>query len=360
MNHLKSILNKHILRRDLLKGAIGMGFLGTTLAHTGEAQSPADVTSTAGGESPAPYSTHIAPPSIAPATNPPPPLRVTDPMTFLTAFDTGRVTRLPDGRTQREYSLYAVDREIEVAPGVRFPAWTVNGFVPGPTLRCTAGDWVRVHFFNESSMSHTLHFHGFHPASMDGVFEIVPPGGRFMYEFTAEPSGMHLYHCHVMPIKKHIHKGLYGAFIIDPPTPRPPAKELVMVLNGFDTDFDNENEFYTVNGIANYYVEHPIEIRQGEPVRVYLVNLTEFDLINSIHTHATFFKYYRTGTRPDQYEYTDTVMLCQGERGIMEFSYKFPGLFLFHAHQSEFAELGWLGFFKVLPASGSASAEEKQ
>lgn len=153
-----------------------------------------------------------------------------------------------------------------------------------------------------------------------------------------------------MPLKKHIHKGLYGTFIIDPPQPRPKAKEMVMVMNGFDTDFDNENEFYTVNGVANYFAEHPIEVRQHEPLRIYVVNVTEFDLINSIHTHATFFKFYRTGTRLDQYEYTDTVMFCQGERGIIEFSYKFPGMFMFHAHQTEFAELGWMGFFKVLPA----------
>ena len=51
---------------------------------------------------------------------------------------------------------------------------------------------------------------------------------------------MQLYHCHSTPLKKHIHKGLYGAFIIDPPQPRAPAQELVMVMNGFDTDGDGE------------------------------------------------------------------------------------------------------------------------
>ncbi|MEE9256202.1 MAG: multicopper oxidase domain-containing protein, partial [bacterium] len=75
----------------------------------------------------------------------------------------------------------------------------------------------------------------------------------------------------------------------------------------------------------------------------------EFDQINSMHIHANFFRLYRTGTRMDHYEYTDTVMLCQGERCILEFAYKHPGKFLFHAHQSEFAELGWLGFFDVQP-----------
>jgi FtsP/CotA-like multicopper oxidase with cupredoxin domain len=61
------------------------------------------------------------------------------------------------------------------------------------------------------------------------------------------------------------------------------------------------------------------------------------------------FRLYRTGTDPNHYEYADTVMLCQGERCIIEFYYKYPGMYMFHAHQSEFAELGWMGFFNVLP-----------
>jgi FtsP/CotA-like multicopper oxidase with cupredoxin domain len=249
----------------------------------------------------------------------------------------------------RRYTLVAQDREIEIAKGVKYPAWTFNGTVPGPIIRATEGDRLIVDFINESAHPHTIHFHGIHPANMDGVFEVVNPGGRFTYDFIAEPFGCHLYHCHVMPIKKHIEKGLYGAFIIDPPTPRPPAKELVMVMNGFDTDFDGENEFYTVNGIANYYAQYPIPLKVGELVRVYLINITEFDLINSMHIHANIFKLYRTGTSLDQYEITDTVTLGQGERCILEFTYKYPGRYMFHAHQSEFAELGWMGFFDVTP-----------
>jgi FtsP/CotA-like multicopper oxidase with cupredoxin domain len=247
----------------------------------------------------------------------------------------------------REYELIATDVDLEVAKGVTFPAWTYNGTAPGPVIRATEGDLLRVRFVNAGSHPHTIHFHGIHPANMDGVFEVVGIGESFTYEFPARPYGMHLYHCHATPLKKHIHKGLYGAFIIDPPEPRRPAQEFVMVMNGFDTDADGENNFYTVNGKAFYYAKYPIRVNRSQTVRIYLANLTEFDLINSFHLHGDFFRYYPTGTG-DVFEYTDTVMQTQGQRGIIEIDFANTGLFMFHAHQSEFAELGWMGFFDVV------------
>jgi FtsP/CotA-like multicopper oxidase with cupredoxin domain len=247
----------------------------------------------------------------------------------------------------REYTLVAQDRDIEIAPGIMFPAWTYNGTVPGPVIRATEDDLLRVTLANAGSHPHTIHFHGIHPAVMDGVFEIVNPGENFTYEFPARPYGMQLYHCHSTPLKKHIHKGLYGAFIIDPPKPRKPAQELVMVMNGYDTDGDGGNNFYTVNGRSFYYARYPIRVRRSQTVRIYLANLTEFDLINSFHLHGDFFRYYPTGSS-DLFEYTDTVMLCQGQRGILEIDFANTGRFMFHAHQSEFTELGWMAFFEVV------------
>ena len=246
----------------------------------------------------------------------------------------------------REYTLTAVDRELEIAPGVFFPAWTYNGTVPGPVIRATEDDVLRVRFVNAGSMPHTIHFHGIHPTDMDGVFEPVASGAELVYEFPARPAGMHLYHCHVSPIKKHIHKGLYGAFIVDPKEPRPPAQELVLVMNGFDTDGDGENNFYTVNGRTFYYARYPIRVKRSRLVRVYLANLTEFDLVNSLHLHADFFRYQPTGTG-EHWEDTDTVMQCQVQRGVLEIEFANTGTFMFHAHQSEFTELGWMGYFQV-------------
>jgi FtsP/CotA-like multicopper oxidase with cupredoxin domain len=279
-----------------------------------------------------------------------------DPMTYLTDFDYGRVSTLPNGQTLREWDVYAVDQEIEVAPGVYFPAWAYGAQgkppqVPGPTFRCTEGDRLRFNFGNGSSHPHTIHFHGIHPPSMDGITPIVKPGETFTYEFDAKPFGLHLYHCHVMPLKRHIHKGLYGTFIIDPKEGREPAKEFVMMMNAFDTNFDGENEIYAVNTVAFHYAKHPIPVKVGELIRVYLVNITEFDPVNSFHLHAGMYKLFRTGTRMgDHYEYTDNVLMGQGERHVLEFVLEHPGHHMFHSHQSELAELGWMGMFDAQKA----------
>ena len=123
---------------------------------------------------------------------------------------------------------------------------------------------------------------------------------------------------------------------------------MVMVMNGFDTNFDGDNEVYAVNTVAFHYQRHQIKLRLNEPVRVYLVNVTEFDPINSFHLHGELYEVYRTGTTLTPHDYTDTLVLCQGERHILEFSFKYPGKYMFHAHQSEFAELGWMGLFDVI------------
>lgn len=297
-----------------------------------------------------------------------------DPHQILTDWDTGTASMLPDGRVLREFEIVAIDKEIEIAPGLFFPAWTYNGRVPGPTLRVTEGDRVRIRFQNAGSHPHSLHFHGIHSARMDGVPGAgeALPGAEFVYEFDAFPFGCHLYHCHSVPLKRHIHKGLYGAFIIDPDPARHPHQsavaqgrllgspenalwqEFVLVMNAFDTNFDDENEIYAVNSIAHAYSKRPIAIDRSRPIRLYLINITEFDPINSFHMHANFFDYYDHGTSlTPSLRTIDTVMQCQGQRGILEMTFKDhePGLYMFHAHQSEFAELGWMSLFDVRDAA---------
>jgi FtsP/CotA-like multicopper oxidase with cupredoxin domain len=275
-----------------------------------------------------------------------------DPHEIVRDFDAGTTRRIAGGRTLREWELVAEDKEIEVAPGVKFAAWVYNGRVPGPTLRAREGERLRIRFVNGGSHPHTIHFHGIHAAQHDGVPGVgsgnIEAGRSTVYEFDAEPFGLHLYHCHSTPLADHIAKGLYGAFIVDPEQGRPEAHELVMVMNGFDTNFDRSNEIYAVNTVAFAYLEKPIRVKRGELVRIYLVNALEFDLVNSFHVHANFFDYYPTGTSLEPTEFSDTIVQGQGQRGILEIRFPLTGKYMFHAHVSEFAELGWMGFFEVV------------
>jgi FtsP/CotA-like multicopper oxidase with cupredoxin domain len=339
-----------ISRRSLIRIA-GLGATTAVAAQSAGARSQQP----AGSESAMPHAGHYAGPvgRVSTATF--------DPTAFARSWNFSgldpdrrarhyREVRQADGTLLREYDIVATDREIEIAPGLFFPAWTYNGQVPGPTIRATEGDRLRVNFLNQGSHPHTIHFHGWHPPAMDGSLpeHQVMPGARFSYQFDADPAGLHLYHCHAVPLKRHIHKGLYGVFIVDPKTPREPAEELVMVMNGFDTNFDADNEVYAVNSVAHHFMHEPVRVTVGALVRIYLVNVTEFDLLNSFHLHGMFFDAYRTGTEQARAERTDTLMLCQGERAILETRFRYPGRYMFHAHQSEFAELGWMGMFEAV------------
>ena len=345
------------------------------------------------------------------------------PVEYLTYFNCGHVSKDQSGRTVRQFTLIVQEHQkIPISyEGHIFDGWTYNGTIPGPTIRVTEGDLVRIRVINsnENEHPHSLHTHSIHFAKSDGVSMggypggAISPGRSFTYEFIAQPYGVYPYHCHVDPIADHINRGLYGMMIIDPREPRPQMTEMAMLLNGYDLDYDQEgpthlppaalfkasqqdekdanvtegaksnetstdanvthvsatpamkntgekdvekqdagdserdNEIYTVNGKAFEYMMHPIVLQTGKQYRIYVVNMLEFDLVNSIHIHGSMFDYYTAGTDETSDYNTDIVTLSQGDRGIMEFTYDYPGTYMFHAHQAEFTDLGWMGLFDV-------------
>jgi len=268
------------------------------------------------------------------------------PMAFLREFDYGTLKR-ENGRQVREFQITAETGTLQLNSAVAFNTWNLNGRVPGPTLRVNQGDRVRVIFDNQGGHSHSLHFHGVHPAAMDGV-EPVLNGKTTVYEFDAEPYGLHLYHCHIAPVPRHIGKGMYGMFIVDPPGGRPPADEIVLIMAGYDINDDQRNEFYAFNGLPDYYMEHPIPIQQNQLIRLYVLNLIELDPVASFHLHANFFKVYPTGMTLTPSQETDVITMGTAERHILEFSFKFPGQYMFHPHQDDIAERGCMGQFEVV------------
>ncbi|MGI0031240.1 MAG: multicopper oxidase domain-containing protein, partial [Nitrososphaeraceae archaeon] len=288
--------------------------------------------------------------------------------------------------------------------------------IPGPTIRVTEGDLVRIRVINSNDNTHAhslytqpINFGKDNAFTMSGQpGGTISPGRSYTYEFIAGPYGVYPYYCHVEPMADHINRGLYGMMIIDPKDPRPQMTEMAMLLNGYDLDLDLEgpitlplvdpiegvetnlptnsssnnntnietnmsnmthvsipsneeesandertvreervNEIYTVNGKAFDYMMNPIVLYTGKPYRVYVINMLEFDAVNSVHVHGAMFDYYSAGTNKTADYLTDIVTLSQGDRGIMEFTYAYPGTYMLHAHQTLFTDLGWMGLFDV-------------
>jgi FtsP/CotA-like multicopper oxidase with cupredoxin domain len=254
----------------------------------------------------------------------------------------------PPTRTPvREIEMTVSERRIEVANGTTVDAWTYNGSVPGPTLRATEGELLKIRFRNATGHDHNLHFHGRHSPLHDG-WEPVPPGGETTYEIAAGPAGLHPYHCHTMPIDMHIAKGLYGVLIVDPVVRRPEAHEIVLTLGGWDPDSSGRNAICAWNGIAGFYEKFPIKVPAGEPVRVYLTNMLEYEPIASFHLHAQVFDVYPTGAGEDPMTTTDVVTLGQTERAILEFTLPEIGRYMFHPHQHRIAMRGAMGWFSAI------------
>ncbi len=253
----------------------------------------------------------------------------------------------PSSNSVRDIEMTVVEAPHRASRVHTVDAWMYNGTAPGPTLRATEGELLRIRFRNRTGHSHNLHFHGRHSPLHDG-WEPVPPGGETVYEIEAGPAGLHPYHCHTMPIDRHIAKGLYGALIVDPKGGRVPAQEVMLIMSGWDPADAGYNQLYSWNGVAGYYAKFPIRVAAGEPVRAYVVNATEYDPMTSFHLHAQTFDVYPAGTGDTPAFTTDVVSFGQMDRAILEFTLDERGRYMFHPHQHSMAHRGAMGWFSAI------------
>jgi nitrite reductase (NO-forming) len=121
-----------------------------------------------------------------------------------------------------EVTLTATDTAVEIANGVQYQAWTFNGTVPGPILHVREGQTVRVKFINNGAMMHSIDFHAAQVAP-DVAYRSINPGEQIEFNFVAKTPGAFIYHCGTPPVLQHIGNGMYGAIIVDPSQPLPPA-----------------------------------------------------------------------------------------------------------------------------------------
>lgn len=229
-------------------------------------------------------------------------------------------------------------------------AYAFNQQVPGPRLRLTEGDQVRINVKNNLPESTTVHWHGLIlPNAMDGPAEItqepIPPGGTFTYEFTTQQRGTYFYHTHDHPDRQQA-LGLYGALIIDPQDPATtPAYDLEYTIQ-LQEWLEREGytypamlmegalpNFFTINGKA-YPATDTVEMKVGQKLLVRFIGSNN-NFIHPMHIHGGPFQIVETDGNPvpaaAQLE-KDTVNVGPGERYDVIWTAREPGKWLIHCH----------------------------
>jgi FtsP/CotA-like multicopper oxidase with cupredoxin domain len=249
------------------------------------------------------------------------------------------------------FKLTCATTQWEFLPGKTVEAMAYNGMVPGPEIRVTEGDKVRILVTNQLTQSTAVHFHGLMvPNNMDGVPFItqppIKPGQTFTYEFQAREgnAGSHMYHSHHNSTEQ-VTKGLLGPFIIEPkdPSSRPAFDvEYTMVLN------DGPIGGYSLNG-KSFPATEPITAKKGQKLLIRYMN--EGLMIHPMHLHGMpqLVIAHDGYLLPQPYR-CDTLNIAPGQRTEVIVDCTEVGVWAFHCHILAHAEgpTGMFGMVTVL------------
>ena len=277
--------------------------------------------------------------------------------------------RLPAavGGTVARFAISVEDRTIEIAPGVRFRAWTFNGRVPGPVLHVRQGQRVEITFHNRGTMPHSFDLHAARVAA-GRDFRDVPPGKSMTLAFTAHDPGVFVYHCVTSPAVMHIAAGMYGAMVVTPAAPLPQADHEFVLLGSewylsgsgrsrpADVDFGKamamQPDVVTFNGYASQYVAHALRVRPGALARFYVGNAGP-NLAIPFHVVGTVFdRVYVDGDVTTSISGVQTTSVAPGGGAIFDLRFQEPGANGFVNHSFANAYKGAQGTILVGDASG--------
>jgi FtsP/CotA-like multicopper oxidase with cupredoxin domain len=235
----------------------------------------------------------------------------------------------------------------EVSPGIVHEARGYNGVIPGPVLRGTEGETVRIIVKNNLPESTSVHWHGLYvPNNMDGVPFInqppIKPGETFTYEFPLRNAGTHMYHSHHNSMDQ-VNRGLLGAFIVDPKDRSSyPAydREYIMVLNDLNLGF-------TING-KGFPATDALVARKGE--RILIRWLNEGIMNHPMHLHGMPMQVFQKDGWPiNPPQMCDTLDVSPGNRYDAIVEATETGVWAFHCHVLTHAE-GTMGMFGLVTA----------
>jgi manganese oxidase len=228
-----------------------------------------------------------------------------------------------------------------------------NKMWPGPVLRVTEGDKVRINVTNNLDETTGVHMHGieFDDWRMDGVPFLtqlpIIPGETFSYEFIATPQGSHMYHSHHNATDQ-VGRGLLGALIVDPADPAERYATKYGVTQEYVFIHNDSLGGFTING-KGFPATVPIIAKKGERVLIRYQN--EGVMMHPWHTHG--FRQYvvaRDGAPLGSASfYCDTLGVNPGERFDAIVECDREGVWAFHCHILPHVE-GLDGMFGMVTA----------
>lgn len=270
------------------------------------------------------------------------------------------------GPVAHQHTFTVTERVMEVGAGATQRRMTFNGQVPGPVLRGSVGDTFEITLVNEGTMSHSLDFHaGVTPP--DEAMRSINPGESLVYRFTAQRSGIWLYHCSTAPMSLHLAAGMHGAVVIDPPGLSPVDKEFIIVASevylgdeGGDPDFHKiaakTPDLMTFNGVAFQYAQQPLEARVGERLRFWVMAagpslLTSFHIVG-LQFDQVFFEGAWTLGGPARIGQewsggSQALGLHPAQGGFVECQAQEPGHYVFVTHAFGDMEKGAKGILRI-------------
>ena len=270
---------------------------------------------------------------------------------------------------------------IEIAPGVKFSAWTFGDQVPGPTVRARVGDRIHFTMTNRSDepvpgvrvtaapMMHSMDFHAAMVSPQD-KYHSIAPGQTIEFEFTLNYPGVFMYHCGTPMILEHIASGMYGAVVVEPREGYPTKvdREYIVIQSEFYAKpdpakrkvdkvplyvLDSERlraalPTHTVfNGVHNGMVKNPLPAKPGERVRLFVLNVGP-SKTSSFHVVGTIFdRVWFEGNPENQMRGMQTVLLGSSNSAIVEFMIPEKGSYIMVDHHFANASQGAIGLIKA-------------
>jgi FtsP/CotA-like multicopper oxidase with cupredoxin domain len=242
--------------------------------------------------------------------------------------------------------------EWNILPDEQVEAYAFNRQVPGPRIRVTEGDLVRINVTNNLPEPTSVHWHGMIlPNRMDGAADVtqrpIEPGDIFTYEFTAKEAGTYFYHSHKEPDRQQ-GLGMYGALIVDPKDQARDAaydydEEMVVQLqewlerDGYTypamTMEGALPNYFTING-KSYPETETVDMEVGEKLRIRFIGSNN-NFVHPMHVHGGPFEIVETDGNvvPEEARLLkDTVNVGPGERYDVIWEAREPGKWLIHCH----------------------------